>query len=245
MTKREIKDRYAGQMLGAIWALAHPVFLVALYVVVFKYVFKVGNLSNGASDYTIYLLAGMLPWLSFQDALSKTTQVLSGNAQLVKQIVFPVEILPVKTVLACFVNQLIGTLLLIVYALWMDLLTPMLAVLPLLWLFQLLAMAGVGFVLSAIGAYFRDLRDLIQMFCTVGLYTMPVCYMPELVPDAIRFVLYLNPFSYMIWCYQDVCCNGAVTHPAAWIAFPLGSVAVFYLGLAAFGRLKVYFGNVL
>jgi lipopolysaccharide transport system permease protein len=159
--------------------------------------------------------------------------------------VFPVEILPVKTVLACIVNQLIGTLLLMVYALWMDLLTTAFMLLPLLWLFQLLAMAGVGFVLSAIGTYFRDLRDLIQMFCTVGLYTMPVCYVPELVPDSIRFILYVNPFSYMIWCYQDACCNGALVHPTAWVIFPLGSVAVFYFGLAAFQRLKVYFGNVL
>ena len=117
--------------------------------------------------------------------------------------------------------------------------------LPILWFAQLLAMAGIGFVLSAVGAYFRDLRDIIQMFCTVGIYTMPICYTPDLVPEPLRFVLYLNPFSYMVWCYQDVCSHGYVQFPLAWAVFLGGAIWLFYCGFYAFQRVKVFFGNVL
>lgn len=246
MTKREIRDRYADQMLGSLWALGHPILLVLVYIVVFKYVFRVGALSEAGQDYTVFLLAGMLPWLSFQDSLSKTTGSLVANARLVKQIVFPIEILPVKTVFACFVNQVIGTVLLVCYLVaTTGTLSPSFCLLPLLWVFQWLAMLGIGLLFSAIGAYFRDLTNMVLMFGAVGLYTVPVCYPPNLVPSSLRFLLYLNPLSYMIWCYQDLCYHGYMAHPWAWCVFPAGSVVLFYSGFTAFQRLKVHFGSIL
>jgi len=246
LAKREIKDRYADQMFGSIWAFTQPILLVTLYVFIFKYVFRVGVLSGSDDNYTVFLLAGMLPWLAFQDSLNKTTNVLVANAQLVKQIVFPVEILPVKTIMASFLNQIVATSLLIVYiGLTTGVLSPLFLLLPVLWVFQAFAMAGVGFVLASVGAYFRDLRDIVAMFGVIGLYTMPICYTPELLPAKIRFILYLNPFSYMVWCYQDVCYSGAILHPFAWGLFLSGAVGVFYFGFFAFQKVKLFFGNVL
>ncbi len=246
MTKREVRDRYADQMLGSLWALGHPILLVTVYVIVFKYVFRVGALSEAGQDYTVFLLSGMLPWLTFQDSLNKTTSSLVANARLVKQIVFPIEILPAKAVFSSFVNQLIGSVLLVGYVLVTTrTLSPAYALLPFLWLMQWLAMLGFGFLLSAIGAYFRDLSNMVLMFGTVGIYTMPICYTPELVPSSLRFLLYLNPFSYMIWCYQDICYHGELAHPWAWCVFPGGAVLLFYFGFYSFQRLKVYFGSIL
>jgi lipopolysaccharide transport system permease protein len=248
LTRRELKDRYADQVLGALWAFAQPVMLVALYVVVFAYVFKLGatGAMEGTLGYTVYLLSGMIPWLAFQDSLGKTTSVLVGNARLVKQIVFPIEILPVKAAFACFANQLIGSLLLILYVIaTTQRLPPTYALLPLLWCAQLLSMTGIGFVFSAVGTYFRDLREIVQMFSMIGVYTLPICYVPGSVPKPLDMLLHLNPFSYMVWCYQDACFFGAITHPWAWVLFLGGSVLVFFLGYATFQRAKLFFGNVL
>ena len=106
-------------------------------------------------------------------------------------------------------------------------------------------MLGMAFLLSAAGAYFRDLKDFVQVFTIVNLYLMPVFYLPMWVPALFKPVLYINPFSYMIWCYQDVLYYGNIEHPWAWTVFAIGSVLVFLTGYYLFRRLKVVFGDVL
>ena len=64
--------------------------------------------------------------------------------------------------------------------------------------------------------YFRDVKDFVQVFCIAGMYLMPVVYLPKMVPGVFRPLLNLNPFSYMVWCYQDACYFGRFEHPWAW-----------------------------
>lgn len=89
MAKREIYDRYAGQFLGIFWAIGHPLVLMSVYVVIFGFVFKV-NVANNLGvgmGYTIYLLSGLIPWLAFQESMSKASSVIIGNSNLVKPVV--------------------------------------------------------------------------------------------------------------------------------------------------------------
>ena len=102
MAQREIADRYAGQFLGVLWAIIHPVIVMGVYVFIFAYVFKmkIGGTHNMPLDYTTYLLSGLIPWMCFQESMSKASVVIVNNANLVKQVVFPLEVLPVKVVIA-------------------------------------------------------------------------------------------------------------------------------------------------
>ena len=248
MAKREIQDRYLGQVFGIAWALGHPLVLMAVYVFIFAFVFKVkiGGTRAGPLDYTTYLLSGLIPWLSFQESMSKGSTVIVGNANLVKQVIFPIEILPVKGVLASLITQVIFLVLLIVYVLithygllWTYILLPLLIML------QALAMIGVSYILAAIGPYFRDSKDFVQVFSVIGLYLMPIFYLPESVPELFRPILYLNPFSYLIWCYQDALYFGQFEHWWAWPILVAMSMGVFVSGYRLFRKLKIMFGNVL
>jgi lipopolysaccharide transport system permease protein len=248
MTKREIGERYAGQVLGLFWTVGHPLAMMGVFVFIFAVVFKmkVGGTYELPLDYTTYLLSGLIPWITFQESMSKGTMAIVGNANLVKQVVFPLEVLPVKGVLASFVTQGVSLIILIAYVLlkygtlpWTYILLPVLLV------FQCMAMVGVSYVLSAVGIYFRDLKDFVQVFSLVGMYLMPVFYLPAMVPRIFRPVLYINPFSYMIWCYQDVFFFGRFEHPWAWIVYFFLSTAIFYGGYRTFRKLKIMFGNVL
>lgn len=248
MTKREISDRYAGQVLGIFWAVGHPLVLMAIYVFIFAYVFKmkIGGTRELPLDYTTYLLSGLIPWMSFQEAMGKSTTVIVGNANLVKQVVFPIEILPVKGVFASLATQVISTIILIGYLLFTYRSLPLTySLLPVLFFFQTLAMIGVSYIFSALGTYFRDLKDFVQVFCVAGIYLMPVFYLPSQVPEVFRPLLYLNPFSYLAWCYQDACYFGRFENPWAWAIFLTGSLAIFYVGYRIFRKLKIMFGNVL
>ncbi len=248
MAKREILERYTGQLFGVLWAIAHPLVLMGVYLFIFAVVFRVrmGGTRELPLDYAAYLFAGTIPWLAFQESMAKSTTVIISNANLVKQVVFPLEVLPAKGVIATVITQLVffGVLLAYLLARYQTL-SPLIALLPVLILVQAVAMMGVSYILSSVGVYLRDTKDLVQVFVVVGVYLMPTFYLPTAVPEQLRVLLYLNPFSYMIWCYQDVLYFGRFEHPWAWPVFAALSLSVFAAGYATFRRLRTMFGNVL
>jgi lipopolysaccharide transport system permease protein len=248
LTKREIGERYSGQVFGALWAIGHPLLVTLVYIFIFGFVFRAraGGMTDMPLDYTAYMLSGIIPWLVFQESLSKASMVIIGNANIVKQVIFPVEVLPIKSVLATLVTQTVFLILLMIYTLIINHALPWTYIfLPVLIIFQALAMMGVSYLFSSIGAYFRDLKDFIQAFLSIAFFIMPILYLPESIPAAIRPVLYLNPLSYMIWCYQDILYFGAFVHPWAWVVFLSLSLVIFVFGYRVFRKLKTMFGNVL
>jgi lipopolysaccharide transport system permease protein len=197
-------------------------------------------------DQPTYILSGLIPWLAFSDSMSKGSTAITSAANLVKQVIFPIEILPVKGVLACFVTQLIGTLFLISYVLILShrLYWSYFLLIPLLFL-QLLAMIGISYVFSSVGVYFKDLKDFVGIFLTAGLFLAPILYNPGMVPESVAPLLNLNPFSHMVWCYQDACYFGRFEHPWSWGVFCCFSLGSLYGGYRIFRKLKIMFGNVL
>ena len=248
MTKRELSERYAGQALGLFWAIAHPVFMIALYVFIFAFVFKmkIGGTVEMPLDYTTYLLSGLVAWMSFQESMTKSCTAITANAALVKQVVFPLEILPVKGVLATVFPQLVSFVILIAYVLITHGSLPLTyLLLPVLIAMQLMAMIGVAFILAPIGAYFRDTKNFVQVFAVAGVYLMPVFYLPTWVPELFKPLLYLNPFSYLVWCYQDALYYGRFEHPWAWAFTGAASFMTFVSGYRIFRKLKTTLGNLL
>ena len=248
MTKRELTDKYAGQVFGTAWIIGHPVILMAVYIFVFCFIFraKVGGTPDMPFNYPVYLLSGLIPWLAFQEVINKSCSAITSNSSLVKQIIFPIEILPVKGVIASFAGMAVTIIILASYTLIIYGYLPWTyALLPVLIFFQGLCMRGFAYILSAVGAFLRDIKDFVQVFCLAGIYVMPIFFLPAWVPLVCKPILYINPFSYMVWCYQDVLYFGRFEHPWAWPIFILGSLISFYIGYWGFSKLKVFLGNVL
>ena len=243
---RELRDRHAGQMLGVLWAYGHPLLLMLIYTVLFAYVFPARFSSNGVmQDFSVNVFAGIVPWLAFQDLLSRSPSILVGHSNLVKQIVFPTEVLPVKTALASALPYTVGLIFATAYAAWYGTLSWLSLLLPALVLCQMAAMVGVAFILSAGGVFLRDLRDIVTVFCSVNLFAQPILYNPFSTPEWLRWIFAINPFSYLTWCWQDALYHGSFTHITAWIVFPLGSFLVLALGWIAFERMRPSFGDAL
>lgn len=248
MAKREISDRYAGQAFGTFWALGHPVFMTALYLFVFAVIFKqrLGGTVEMPLDYTAYLLAGLTAWLAVQDGLQKSCTVVTSSAALVKQTVFPLEVLPIKSMLVSLVPQLVSVSALTAYvAIKYGSLHLTYMLLPLLITVQLLGMIGVAFLLSTLGAYFRDLKDIVQLVVSAGIYLTPIFYLPTWVPAVFKPLLYANPYSYLVWCYQDILYYGRFEHPFAWPVTIAFNLFMFCFGAAFFAKVKPTLGNVL
>ena len=249
MTRREFSERYAGQMLGVLWGFVHPIAVIAVYVFIFSFVFqaRVDPAEGGASvNYAIYLLAGLVPWMALAETLNKGTQVITTNANLVKQVIFPLEILPAKTVIATFINELLLLVGVLLYAALQQQAVPWtFALLPLLLILQFIQMLGISMMLSTIGVYVRDLKDVMQVFCLINVYLMPVIYLADWLPASVRWLIYVNPFSYQTLCFQDAIYHGTITHPWAWGVYGLLSALALGMGYRLFTKLRTSIGNVL
>jgi homopolymeric O-antigen transport system permease protein len=110
MAKRELSAEHTGKALGGFWGWFQPLFLLAVYAFIYGVVFKakIGGTYELPKNYTVYLLSGLVPWFAFQLAMGRSTGVIVGNANLVKQVVFNLDVLPIASALAACFSLVLG-----------------------------------------------------------------------------------------------------------------------------------------
>lgn len=247
MAKRDISDRYSGQVLGVIWAVVHPIMTILVFIFMFAVVFrmKVDSGLDIPGDHTLYMVSGIIPWLVVADVLGRSSTIVSSQAALVKQVVFPVEILPVKMVLATLPTFLIGFSGLTIYGLIVGRATFALLLYPLAAVPFYLFLLGVSFALSAVGIFLRDTREFIQMYALIGIYVAPIFYFMDWVPQRLRFLVYLNPITVYVVSFHDAAYYGGVHSWAVWLAALFLGIVTILIGAMIFARLKPHFGSYL
>jgi lipopolysaccharide transport system permease protein len=248
MAKREMSAEHAGKLFGRFWGLFQPLALLAVYAFVYGVVFRarIGDSYELPRNFTIYLLSGLVPWFAFQLSMSKGASLIPANAAFVKQVIFELDVLPIATALFAFLPLALGMIFVAAYtAIDYHSVPWTYALLPPVLVFEFLAMTGVTFALAALGAFVRDIRDLVQLAAIVLIFLMPIVYLPGQVPAAFNPLLWLNPFTYMVYVFQDVLYFGRIDHPVSWVAFGIGSCLAFVLGYRLFRRVRPYFANVL
>lgn len=248
LAKREFGDRYVGQIFGMLWVIIHPLILMLVFMFIFVVVFKVKaqGLISITDDYATYLLSGLSAWLVIQEVLTKSSTMITSNANLIKQVVFPVEVLPIKTVTSSLLTMVLFILILLFYtAIIKQTYSYMLLFLPFLIYMQIIFMLGLAFMLSSIGVYVRDIKDVVQLFAFIGVFIMPVMYLPSQIPALFEPFIYTNPFSYLIFCYQDLFFYGNFAHWYAWVFMFVFSHSLLIFSYILFKRLKIMFGDVL
>ncbi len=145
MSKKDIVDKYKGQPLGVIWAIVHPLVMILIYIFLFSIVFQVriGGEAQRSLSYAAYLLSGMVPWLTIQTAFNSSSIAITSNPMLIKQVIFPAEVLPIKMVGSAVIIELIY--------LGIDLLYCFVTVHTFYWSYFLLPIALVIEIISLIG----------------------------------------------------------------------------------------------
>ncbi|MFO0874330.1 MAG: ABC transporter permease [Phycisphaerales bacterium] len=254
MARRELLEQYAGRALGWLWTIGNPLLLIGLYVFLFAYVFPArmpdrgGATSSGAS-YTIFILAGLIPWLGFADSLNRSTGSIANNANLVRQVVFPVEALPAKSAIAAMCTQLVTTALLLLYMVAFGRGIPAAAIgLPVLLALQFVAMLGCAVLLATLTVFVRDLREVVAFLTSAGLFLAPILYMPEWVESLVpwaRWLLALNPVTHLVHCHRDLLVDGAIVHPWSWAALTFFALTSLWFGAATYRRCHHVLGELL
>ena len=111
--RQDIADKYAGQMLGILWAFIHPVLIMLVFLFLFAFALGMripesAQITQGWGGYVMYLLAGMVPWISLQEIMGRSVAAITSSSNLVKQVIFPLEVLPAKMLLSALLTQCIS-----------------------------------------------------------------------------------------------------------------------------------------
>jgi lipopolysaccharide transport system permease protein len=247
LTRRELAARYRGSVLGIIWALVTPVVMIAIYTFIFAGIFGARFGANGSAwDFALYLFCGLLPWTAFQEAVQHSSNTIVSHANLVKRVVFPLEILPVSLALTALANQLFGTLALLVFSLIIrgELHLTMLW-LPVLIVPQLIATLGVAWLVASLGVFLRDIVQGIALLLTTWLYLTPIIYPESVVPERFRPFINANPFTHLIRSYRRIVLEGAAPDWRGLAYFTIFALVCFIFGYWWFARTRKNFADVI
>ena len=247
LVQRDILGRYRGSFGGVFWTLLNPLLLMLTYFFVFGVVLKARFANdNSTSGFALYFLAGMLPWLAFSEAAGRAPVVLHENKTLIKKVVFPLDILPVNTVIAGLVSEAFGLALFLIALLLIRGAVPMTALwLPVLIAPQLLFSVGVAWFLAALGAFVRDLAQINGFLLTLWFFLTPICYPETQVPPEAAGLLWLNPIYELVRGYRAVLLEH---HAPDWhLTAQLWAVGlvVCLAGHAAYYKLRFTFADVI
>jgi lipopolysaccharide transport system permease protein len=247
LTKRELAARYRGSVLGIIWAIVTPVVMIAIYTFIFAGIFGARFGARGSSwDFALYLFCGLLPWTAFQEAVQHSSQTILGHANLVKRVVFPLEILPVAQALTAVANQMFGTLALLVAALIIrHELHVTLLWLPVLLVPQLVAALGVSWLVASLGVFLRDIVQGIALLLTAWLFLTPIIYPESVVPERFRPVIKANPFTHLVRSYRNILLEGTMPDWRGLAYFSAFALVCFVFGYWWFARTRKNFADVI
>ena len=230
MSISQFKAKYSGSKLGIWWAVITPLILAFSINFIFTKIFKVA-----IPNYTLFVLSGMIIWIFFANTLSEATNSFIANASIIKQAIFPRELIPLSVVLANFLNFLTG--LLIIIPLFIILNPKVIVVLfflifPLI--FNLFLVVGLSLILSCWNVFSRDVAHFLSIALMIWFWVTPVFYSFQMIPGNYRWIPLLNPMSYyVILCRQILFNAQAPNFLILGMAFLL-ALGAFFLGYYVF-----------
>ncbi|MBK7644192.1 MAG: ABC transporter permease [Planctomycetes bacterium] len=261
---RDLRARYVGSSMGFFWSVIFPIVNLVVYMFVFSVVLDARWGPNQAKEETaLLMLAGIIVWQAFAESMSRMTNTLVENQNLIQKVVFPSEVLPPYLVLSSLINMLIGTAITLLGVAWFAYLHPIvydpatppehvlalswsLCSLPVLMLLQALFTVGLGYLFSALNLFLRDIYHVMGVALQVWMFLTPIFYPAKKVSEAgMTWVLEYNPMYWLVDSYRNALLYGI--WPKLPIVARFGAVALlaFVLGSVFFMRQKPRFPDLL
>jgi len=247
LTWRDFRARFRGSFGGLFWSFFQPLVMMVIYTLVFSGFFKIKfGVDDSPFAFSVYLLCGLLPWTAFAESISISTSLVTANSNLVKRVVFPLEILPLNTVLTNTLQLSIGLLLLLPLA-WIvssRLSWPIFSILILLAL-QIMFYTGLTWIWASLSVYIPDLRQVTSLMLTVIMLLTPIFYPVDIVPEWAHPLMRANPFADLVTMYRLAIIDGSMPGMQQFSRFFWEALLSFMIGYFWFMRTKKGFADVL
>lgn len=246
LIKRDVKGRYVGSSLGFFWSFLQPLLQLILFTFVFSYILKISLIGErGVENFSLFLFAGLLPWMGISEMLIRSTTVINEQASLIKKLAFPPELLIISIMGSALVHQFIASFLFILVLILLGKLYLSFFFLPVLMVLELIFISGFCFIFSSLNPYFKDTQQAVSYITMIWFYASPIVYPLSIVPEKFRKVLLFNPLSFLLEGFRDILLRGKFP-PLNFFASLLGPGLVFLLlGFLIFKKLKKNFADLL
>jgi ABC-2 type transport system permease protein len=249
MAQRQMARTYQGSYLGLLWAFLGPLLMVVLLTLIFSELIGIKFrevTGNSSLNFGLFLYCGLLPFLTYSHALSRGVTIIRRNSGLVQGVVFPLEILPLTTMVASLVQNLlgVGALLVVLVVLGQPLhLTTLL--LPLVLVPQLMFTLGLSYLVAVAGTYVPDIRETLRAVIRGTFFITPILWPTGRVPEDWRFLVDYNPLAVLVNAYRDLILTGELPGLESALWFSLFAAALLVIGLFVFDRVKHNFADLL
>jgi len=248
LSKREIASRFKGSYGGLSWYVIQNLLLLALYSFVFGSLFKSRWAQGGhvQGNFTIALFTGLIVFNLFAECIIRAPTLILGNANYVKKVVFPLEVLPVVQLITALFNAFVALLVLVVMAYFLD--APMFMQglwIPVIILPLAILVLGLSWFLSALGTYIRDINQVVSLLISATMFLSPLFYQVSALPAKAQPYIKFNPLTVPMEQARATLMFGLSPDFSALGIYLLISVVVALLGLAFFQKARKGFADVL
>ena len=249
MIRRDISSRYRGSMVGLAWSFINPILLLLVYTFVFSVVFESRWSTapdESRTDFAITLFAGLIVFNLFAEIINRAPNLVTSNANYVKKVVFPIEILPWVVLGSALFHTVISLFVLLLAQLVINFSLPWTSVFfPLIILPLIFASVGVAWFLSALGVFVRDVAQITGIFITILLFLSAVFYPVSALPEEYQTWLQLNPLVLIITESRKALVLGESPDWASVaLAFLMG-LAIAFAGFWWFQKVRKGFADVI
>lgn len=238
---RQVRVRYKQTLLGVAWAIIQPLVQMVIFTVIFG---RMAKMPSEGFPYPVFVYSGLLAWNYFASSTALSISSLVANASLISKVYFPRLIIPLSAVLSGLIDFAVAFVVMLGLMLYYGVApTAGILLLPVLLLGVMLTVAGVGAGLGALNVEYRDLQHAMPFLIQVWLYLTPVVYPPAAVPEALRWVLDLNPMTGLVDAIRAAILGRPFDLPAIGRSVAIGG-AIFVAGVTYFQRMERRFADV-
>lgn len=239
--KKEIRGRYKNSFLGVIWSFLNPLLQIMVYAIVFPLILR-----NTQENYVIFLCCGLIPWTFFSTGINRSAFTIIENGNIVKKVFFPREILPISVITSEAVNFMISTIIILAFVILGGLgISKYIVFYPLILIVQYFLVLGISFIISSITVYLRDIQHFIGVLLQLLFYAAPVVYAPSSIPENFKWILNLNPMTYIINAYRDIFYNQVKPDFVGLGTILIVSILICVIGQFIFNKLQKGFAEQL
>lgn len=248
LTKREVIGRYRGSILGVLWSFFNPLLMLVVYTFVFSVVFKArwSGASESKAEFALVLFSGLIVFNIFSECIARAPSLLINNANYVKKVVFPLEILPFSTIGAALFHGLTSYLVWTVfYCVFIGVPHATVIVAPFLMFPFISLVLGLSWMLMSLGVYLKDINHVIGMLLTLFMFLSPIFYPVSALPEDYQRLMLLNPISPTIELFRDALMWGKLPPLRSYLLQLLFGLSVCQIGFVWFQKTRRGFADVL